>query len=446
MNKILLIIQREYLSRVKNKSFILLTFLVPLLMIGVWALIFFLSKNSFESNQATVHVVDASGVFADKLESSKQITYVLTDQSLDEEKAALANSDASKQYLLIIPETLSQHNTVELLSSEKAGLSVQSTIERHLEQILRNHQLEASGIDLATLETIKPTVSIAAKELTADGEKDSSAGAAMAISMAMAILIYITLFIYGAQVMRGIIEEKQNRIVEVIISSVKPFQLMMGKIIGIGLVGLTQFLLWIIFSGALLALAGNLFMNPESVDAQAITEQVSQVGANNPQVAAASQYQEGMGGTIMGALDTVDFGWIAFYFLLYFLGGYLLYSALFAAVGSAVDNETETQQFMFPITIPLLFAYMLSFGVLINDPHGPLAFWLSMIPLTSPVAMLVRIPYGVPDWQILLSIVLLIGGFILTTWVAARIYRVGILMYGKKASYKELIKWFSYKG
>lgn len=431
MNKILLIIQREYLSRVKNKSFILLTFLVPLLMIGVWALIFFLSKNSFESNQATVHVVDASGVFADKLESSKQITYVLTDQSLDEEKAALANSDASKQYLLIIPETLSQHNTVELLSSEKAGLSVQSTIERHLEQILRNHQLEASGIDLATLETIKPTVSIAAKELTADGEKDSSAGAAMAISMAMAILIYITLFIYGAQVMRGIIEEKQNRIVEVIISSVKPFQLMMGKIIGIGLVGLTQFLLWIIFSGALLALAGNLFMNPESMDTQ---------------VAAASQYQEGMGGTIMGALDTVDFGWIAFYFLLYFLGGYLLYSALFAAVGSAVDNETETQQFMFPITIPLLFAYMLSFGVLINDPHGPMAFWLSMIPLTSPVAMLVRIPYGVPDWQILLSIVLLIGGFILTTWVAARIYRVGILMYGKKASYKELIKWFSYKG
>lgn len=436
MNKILLIIKREYLSRVKNKSFILLTFLVPLLLIGVWALIFFLSKNSFESNQATVHVVDASGVFGDHLESSKQITYVLTDRPLDEEKVALAKAEGSKQYLLVIPAELSQKNTVELLSSEKAGLNIQSAIERQLEQILRNHQLEKSGIDLATLESIKPQVSIAAKELTADGEKDSSTGAAMAISMGMAILIYITLFIYGAQVMRGIIEEKQNRIVEVIISSVKPFQLMMGKIIGIGLVGLTQFLLWIIFSGALMAVAGNLFMNSNGMDAQAITEQVQ----------AANQYQDGMGGTIMGALDTIDFGWIAFYFMIYFLGGYLLYSALFAAVGSAVDNETETQQFMFPITIPLLFAYMLSFGVLINDPHGPLAFWLSMIPLTSPVAMLVRIPYGVPDWQILLSIMLLIGGFVLTTWIAARIYRVGILMYGKKASYKELVKWFRYKG
>jgi len=436
MNKILLIIQREYLSRVKNKSFILLTFLVPLLLIGVWALIFFLSKNSFESNQATVHVVDASGVFADKLENSRQITYVMTDRPLDEEKAALANAEGKKQFLLVIPAELSQRNTVELLSSEKAGLNVQNALERQLEEILRNHQLEASGIDIAALETIKPQISIAAKELTADGEKDSSAGAAMIISMAMAVLIYITLFIYGAQVMRGIIEEKQNRIVEVIISSVKPFQLMMGKIIGIGLVGLTQFLLWIVFSGALLALAGNLFMNPESIDPQVLTDQVQ----------SAKQYQDGMAGTIMGALDTLDFGWIAFYFMVYFLGGYLLYSALFAAVGSAVDNETETQQFMFPITIPLLFAYMLSFGVLINDPHGPLAFWLSMIPLTSPVAMLVRIPYGVPDWQILLSIALLIGGFVLTTWIAARIYRVGILMYGKKASYKELVKWFRYKG
>ncbi|HLW49347.1 MAG TPA: ABC transporter permease, partial [Sphingobacteriaceae bacterium] len=360
MNKILLIIQREYLSRVKNKSFILLTFLVPLLLIGVWALIFFLSKNSFESNQATVHVVDASGVFADKLENSRQITYVMTDRPLDEEKAALANAEGKKQFLLVIPAELSQRNTVELLSSEKAGLNVQNALERQLEEILRNHQLEESGIDIAALETIKPQISIAAKELTADGEKDSSAGAAMIISMAMAVLIYITLFIYGAQVMRGIIEEKQNRIVEVIISSVKPFQLMMGKIIGIGLVGLTQFLLWIIFSGALLALAGNLFMNPESIDPQVLTDQVQ----------SAKQYQDGMAGTIMGALDTLDFGWIAFYFMVYFLGGYLLYSALFAAVGSAVDNETETQQFMFPITIPLLFAYMLSFGVLINDPHG----------------------------------------------------------------------------
>lgn len=431
MSKIYLIIRREYLSRVKNKSFLLVTFLVPLFLIGIYALMILVTANSFKNNQATVHVVDQSGVFDGRLESTDRITYIMSHAEVDAEKSRLAETNESKQYLLIIPESLSDRFSVELLSPETPGMSVQSAVENHLEQVLRDYRLEASGIDSATLSSIDPRITVAAKELTADGEKDSSTGATMGIAMFLSILIYMTLFIYGAQVMRGIIEEKQSRIVEVIISSVKPFQLMMGKIIGIGLVGLTQFILWIILSGSLMAVASNLFM-----DTEAITEGM----------AAGAKYQEGMGGEIMGALDTIDLGSIAMWFLVYFLGGYLLYSALFAAVGSAVDNETETQQFMFPITMPLLLAYMLSFGVLINDPHGSVAFWLSMIPLTSPVAMLVRIPYGVPEWQILLSVVLLIGGFILATWFAARIYRVGILMYGKKASYKELIKWFRYKG
>lgn len=430
MSKIYLIIRREYLSRVKNKSFLLVTFLVPLFLIGIYALMILVTANSFKNNQATVHVVDQSGVFDGRLESTDRITYIMSHAEVDAEKSRLAETNESKQYLLIIPESLSDRFSVELLSPETPGMSVQSAVENHLEQVLRDYRLEASGIDSATLSSIDPRITVAAKELTADGEKDSSTGATMGIAMFLSILIYMTLFIYGAQVMRGIIEEKQSRIVEVIISSVKPFQLMMGKIIGIGLVGLTQFILWIILSGSLMAVASNLFM-----DTEAITEGM----------AAGAKYQEGMGGEIMGALDTIDLGSIAMWFLVYFLGGYLLYSALFAAVGSAVDNETETQQFMFPITMPLLLAYMLSFGVLINDPHGSVAFWLSMIPLTSPVAMLVRIPYGVPEWQILLSVVLLIGGFILATWFAARIYRVGILMYGKKASYKELIKWFRYK-
>lgn len=431
MSKIFLIIRREYLSRVKNKSFLLVTFLVPLFLIGIYALMILVTANSFKNNQATVHVVDQSGVFDGRLESTDRVTYIMTDGEVEAEKSRLAETNESKQYLLIIPESLSDRFSVELLSPETPGMAVQSAVENHLEQLLRDYRLEASGIDSATLSSIDPRITVSAKELTADGEKDSSTGATMGIAMFLSIMIYMTLFIYGAQVMRGIIEEKQSRIVEVIISSVKPFQLMMGKIIGIGLVGLTQFILWIILSGGLMAVASSMFM-----DTDAITEGM----------AAGAQYQEGMGGEIMGALDTIDLGAIALWFLVYFLGGYLLYSALFAAVGSAVDNETETQQFMFPITMPLLLAYMLSFGVLINDPHGSVAFWLSMIPLTSPVAMLVRIPYGVPEWQILLSVVLLIGGFILATWFASRIYRVGILMYGKKASYKELMKWFRYKG
>ena len=432
MNKISLIIKREYLSRVKNKSFLLITFLVPLFLIGMYALIIVLTKNSFENaGGATVHIVDHSGVFEGKLESNDRITYIMSSTDAEREKEKLIASDESKHYLLIIPATLTDRFSVELLASETPGLSVQTTVENQLEQVLRDYRLEQSGIDSATLSSIDPRISIAAKEISADGVKDSSTGATMGIAMFLSVLIYLTLFIYGSQVMRGIIEEKQNRIVEVIISSVKPFQLMMGKIIGIGLVGLTQFILWIILSGALMTLAANMFMDTDSI---------------NESMGAASQYQEGVGGEIMGALDTINFGSIAIWFLVYFLGGYLLYSALFAAVGSAVDNETETQQFMFPITMPLLLAYMLSFGVLINDPQGPLAFWLSMIPLTSPVAMLVRIPYGVPEWQLVLSVVLLIAGFVLTTWFAARIYRVGILMYGKKASYKELVKCFRYKG
>lgn len=437
MNKIVLIIQREYFSRVKNKSFILMTFLVPLLMIGVWGLIIFLAKNSYENSKATtVHVVDASGLVADKLESSNQVIYIQTDKPISEEKSALLQESSDNQYLLVIPEDFENSKSVELLSSQKPSISLQDAVESDLEKVLRNHQLASSGIDVSTLNNMNSNVSLAAKEVTQDGEKDSSAGATMMIAIVLSIVIYLTLFIYGAQVMRGIIEEKQNRIVEVVISSVKPFQLMFGKIVGIGLVGLTQFLLWIVFSLVLSVVIGGLFMGSGSAETQ-------QLGASMQDV---SQYQTGMSGKILSAISTINFGSIAMYFILYFLGGYLLYSALFAAVGSAVDNETETQQFMFPITLPLLFAYMMSFAVLINDPHGTLAFWLSMIPLTSPVAMLVRIPFGVPDWQIALSLILLIVGFVFTTWVAARIYRVGILMYGKKASYKELLKWFSYKG
>lgn len=440
MNKILLIIKREYLSRVKKKSFLLVTFLVPLFLIGIYALTIYLTAKSFESNHATVYIVDQSGLFEGLVENTKDITFIeATDDVAAEKKRML--DERGKTFLLVIPPDVATSSRVELFSKETASFSVQGDVTGQLEDVLRDKAFADAGIDRATVESISPRVRLSAKEITEQGEKDSSAGAAMGIAMTLSILVYICLFLYGSQVMRGIIEEKNSRIVEVIISSVKPFQLMMGKIIGIGLVGLTQFILWIVLSSALAGIAGTGMIDGGAMKAQVESQQLQ---SNGP--VAAVDAEMGMVGKVTQELGKVDFQTIITTFLLYFFGGYLLYSALFAAVGSAVDSETETQQFMLPITIPLLFTYILSFGVLINDPHGPLAFWLSMIPFTSPIAMLVRVPFGVPVWEIALSFTLLVGGFILTTWVAGRIYRVGILMYGKKASYKELIKWFRYNG
>jgi ABC-2 type transport system permease protein len=301
---------------------------------------------------------------------------------------------------------------------------------------MRIKLLKDAGIDSETLDKIKPSLSVVSKELTIEGEKDSSSGAAMAVGFAAAILIYMSLFIYGIQVMRGIIEEKTSRIVEVVISSVKPFQLMMGKIIGIGCVGLTQFMLWIVLSASLMTVATTILFKDK-------VEQVTSEMPMNKQVEAVSTNGPGM--DIVKAVQTVQWTYILPVFIVFFFGGYMLYSALFAAVGSAVESDTETQQFMLPITLPLLFTYIMSFSFIVNNPDSSLSFWLSIIPFTSPIAMMVRLPFGVPNWELALSIFLLIGGFIFTTWVASRIYRVGILMYGKKVSFKELGKWFMYK-
>jgi ABC-2 type transport system permease protein len=435
MNKVLLIIQREYLTRVKKKSFLLMTFLVPALIIGMYALIAYLSVNG--ADKATeVQVYDESGIFTSEFKNTETVSFSAGKTSFAEAKKEAATNEEG--FILHIPKDIEQLSKVELYSKKKVGLSTLSTINNQLEEILRNKQLKDAGIDAKTLATIKPDISIDSKELTAEGEKDSSAGAAYAIGFAAAILIYMSLFIYGSQVMRGVIEEKTSRIVEVIISSVKPFQLMLGKIIGIGLVGITQFTLWIVLSTTLVGTASKILLKDKVSSVK--TELVE--GKQNKAIAEASTNPAL---TVINAVKTLNLTYIFSCFLVYFLGGYLIYSALFAAVGSAVDNETETQQFMLPITLPLLFTYIMSFTFILNNPDSSLSFWLSIIPFTSPIAMMVRLPFGVPDWQLALSIVLLIGGFILTTWIAAKIYRVGILMYGKKASYKELAKWLFYK-
>jgi len=439
MKKIFLIIKREYLSRVKKKSFLVVTFLVPLLFLGMWGGVIALSIQD-TSSKSTINVIDQSGIIFNDLKNSGSIYFKEATKPAAEEKKNLQENE--NQYLLIIPENILEKQSLELLSSQKASVFIQGEISAQVENLLRKIQLENVGIDIQTLESIQPNIKITSLEITEAGEQESNAGIAMGIGMFSSIMIYLTLFIYGAQVMRGVIEEKNNRIVEIIISSVKPFQLMLGKIIGIGLVGLTQFLLWIVLSGTLFTVGGLILADqmPNNFSQEELSDLSSSVSSS-----AAFTQQDNILSDVQGTMANIDFSYLITCFLIFFIGGYLLYSALFAAVGSAVDNETETQQFMLPITMPLLFTYIMSFGVLVKDPHGPLAFWLSMIPFTSPIAMMVRVPFGVPLWELSLSIILLIGGFVFTTWVASRIYRVGILMYGKKASYKELIKWFNYR-
>lgn len=405
MNKVFLIIQREYVTRVRKKAFIVMTLFVPALLAGMFATITYLAKNK-EQTVHTVNVIDDSHQFAGKFVSSKFLKFQYPAKPLDSVKASLNDDDMA----LKIPA--GKRDSAVLFAKKKNTLALSDDIQAQMNNIASGDSLVKIGIDTARLHKVKSNISIKTAEITETGDRSSNIGSAYALSFAGAILIYMSLFIYGAQVMRGVIEEKTSRIIEVIVSSVKPFQLMAGKIIGVGLVGMTQFALWIILSYTIGKMIGH--------GSQSSTFQFIQT------MAASAGYE----------LACFGFYWVT---------GFLLYSALFAAVGSAVDSETETQQFMFPITLPLLFTYILSVSYLFQAPDSTLAVWLSIIPFTAPVAMMVRIPFHVPGWQLALSMSLMVVGFMFCTYVAARIYRVGILMYGKKTNFKELAKWFFYK-
>ncbi|MDB5024036.1 MAG: transporter permease [Mucilaginibacter sp.] len=417
MNKVLLIIQREYITRVRKKAFIIMIFAVPALILLMGGAITLIAKNSGSPHtEQTIKVIDESGVFSGKFKNKKNITFRPATQTATFLKADLKKQE--DEFLLVIPADFTRKDAVEIYSKKKPGFALTDEIEKQMNDLAVNNSLLKNHIDTAVIHAIKNiSISVNPIEITETGVKKANVGANVGVGIACAVLIYMSLFIYGAQVMRGVIEEKTSRIIEVIISSVKPFQLMLGKIIGVGLVGLTQFAAWIILSIIATKIAGSAFSSPQ--------------------------------GSVIGfltVLKTIPLGYIMGVFLFYFLTGYLLYSALFAAVGSAVDSETETQQFMFPITLPLLFTYILSVSVLFQAPDSPLAVWLSIIPFTAPVAMMIRIPFGgVTSVQLAASMSLMVIGFLFTTYVASRIYRVGILMYGKKASFKELSKWFFYK-
>jgi len=442
MNKIWLIFQREFLNRVQKKSFLIATILIPLIFPAIIAImVYVMLKQEGSAGIQTVEVYDKSGRF--QFESNDKYEFVPVSGDLEEVKSDFNKSEDFA--LLYIPEfDLVSPEGIALYTRENPSIRKIEDLENILENRIHDLKLEQFNIDKATLQSLKTDVRLNNINLSQTGEeKESNTGTLYILGFILGVLIYMFVLIYGMQIMLGVIEEKTSKIVEVLLSSVKPFQLMMGKILGIAAVGLVQFTIWVVLISSLsTATLSLLDMNmPQQQAMEQISKQMDQSGEAAENV----QAQNNKAMEIMQSVNEIPFAYIIFNFAFYFLGGYLLYGALFAAVGSAVDSQQEAQQFTFPITLPLIIAYFGLFMFILNDPHSPASFWFSIIPFTSPVAMVGRLGFDVPLWQLLLSQVLLIGGFIFTTWIAARIYRVGILMHGTKINYKVLIKWFMMK-
>ena len=421
MNKTFLIIKREFLVRVKKKSFIIMTLLAPILMASL--IIVPVLVTDSDQQIRLIGIYENTTSFAKEIEDSENIHFTVFDNMQMDE--FIKDPEGSNYYALLKIE----NDSFSIYSNQQVGLNIRKAIEKQLEQISERNKLKQAGINLDIIEQAKTNINIETKIITSEGNTTSSSTeASIGIGFITGILIYMFIFMYGTMVMRGVIEEKTNRIVEIIISSVKPFQLMIGKILGVALVGLTQFILWIVLTIIISSIAEIIFF-----DTTEITNNLDSVD----QSVILNEFTRLTGG--------INLMLIFVSFLFYFLFGYLMYSALFAAVGSAVDAEADTQQFMLPITIPLIFSFILIQPVM-DNPDGILAFWLSIIPLTSPIIMMARLPFGVESWQLIISMIFLILGFIFTTFIAGKIYRTGILMYGKKISYKELWKWLTYKG
>ena len=420
MDKIWLIIKREYLVRIRKKSFIVMTLLGPLLMLLVMFLPIYLTNQT--QTERTIAISEQDFDLFNKLENTDYINFVVTPVSIFSDLKL--NFEDELYYALLEKK----ENEIILSSNKQVSLSVSNEIKSQIEKKIEQENLVKLGIDINLLEKAKTNVVVSNQIISKDGiGQKSKTELSMAIGFISGLLIYIFIFMYGTMVMRSIIEEKTNRIVEVIISSVKPFKLMMGKIIGVSLIGLTQFVLWICLTSLLFLIVQGYFSNITEIE-------------SSKEIEMQSMMLEGL-----MYLNNINLVEILLAFLFYFLGGYLMYGSLFAAVGSAVDAEADSQQFILPVTVPLILSFILIQPIMEN-PDSSLAFWMSIFPLTSPIIMMVRIPFGVADWELLVSILVLIGSFILSTKFAAKIYRTGILMYGKKINYKELWKWLRYKG
>ncbi|RXR18353.1 ABC transporter permease [Flavobacterium amnicola] len=436
MGVLSLIIKREFIAKVRNKSFIVMTFLSPLLFVGMSFLIAFLTNmNKGEVKKIAIH--DEIGLLKSDFKNTTDTKYV----DLSQMPLQLAKDTASKNYegLLYVPKVGNPKelvNSVQYISDESPSLEFVSGIEKVIDNQLTNNNLKELGFDSTKIEKAKVASELHITKFSGEEGLKFLNEVKVFFGGAFGYLIMMFIIIYGNFVMRSVIEEKTSRIIEVIISSVKPFQLMMGKIIGNAMAGILQFMIWVII-GLVVIIGASMIFGTNPADASTAAQAMNNIPENANVVASLMQkinlyYQE------IPVLLTVSF------FLIYFIGGYFLYSSLYAAIGAAVDSETDSQQFLLPIIMPLMLGIYVGFFTVINDPHGTVATVFSMIPFTSPIVMLMRIPFGVPVWQLILSLVLLFGTFLGVVWFASKIYRVGILMYGKKPTWKELYKWLKY--
>jgi ABC-2 type transport system permease protein len=452
MSKIPIIIKREYITRVRKKSFIIMTILAPILMAAIIIVPTLIMMNQDQEAKKIAVIEDTPGLFRGSIPNTKTLQFDYLDNVKLEDLKKTFQQAGYYGILYISSEVVNTPNAIQLISKQQPPIGLLDHIERSLEKQIEKEKLMTYNIQNLDeiMKNVETKVSIQTIKIDDSGNvKETSTGIAMALAYLSGFLMYMLVFIFGSQVMRGVIEEKTSRVVEVIVSSVKPVQLMMGKIIGIALVGLTQFLIWVFLTIAIAGVLKATVLNKRNMTevTQNVTKSLmSQDQQNavtvqsadlNPQMAEFSK--------IFNSAMNQPWGLIIPSFIFYFITGYLLYASIFAAIGSAVDNETETQQFMLPVTIPIILALMVAMGTMQN-PESSLSFWCSLIPLTSPVVMVARLPFGVPIWQLAVSMILMVFTFIAFVWMAAKVYRTGILMYGKKTSWKEMWKWLRYSG
>ncbi|WP_289024080.1 ABC transporter permease [uncultured Salegentibacter sp.] len=430
MRNLKLIIQREYLARVRNKTFIIMTFLSPLILIGMFALIAYLSMLN-SSEQRIIGLYDETQMFTSEFKDQKEVQYLdLSGKSLEEAKKMV--NEQEYYGLIYIPSNIGKDlEGIQFFGNESPGLGTIQAIEKTIADRLTRKELIERGIDVDQLNNARTEVRIEIQNFSGEQTSKMSNYIKMFFGGAAGYLLMMFIIIYGNMVMRSVIEEKTNRIIEIIVSSVKPIQLMLGKVLGTSLAGITQFSIWVLLAGVLASLSFYILGIDVFTVQKSQLETVEQIA--QPEIA-----------QLMVDILNLPILSLIIFFLIYFIGGYFLYSAIYAAIGAAVDSETDTQQFMFPVILPLMLGIYVGFFSVIENPHGSISTIFSMIPLTSPIVMLMRIPFGVPWWELAISIAILIVTNFAVVWLAAKIYRVGILMYGKKASYKELFKWLKY--
>ncbi|HMW33259.1 MAG TPA: ABC transporter permease [bacterium] len=432
MRKIGLVLKREYISRVTKRSFLITTLVVPFLMLLLPVTIFLIARNN---DAERIAVRDESGLYIQKLQDSRLVQFFYESMPLDSLKRVYRDTKYNYDGVLYIPAASTDPNDgIKYFSSRGLGFTTTLYINSELSREQEKARLSEAGMTKDKIDAIKQRVSFETIIMTEEGESSDNKVVALTTAIIMGIIIYIILIIYGVMVMNGVVEEKANRIVEVIVSSVRPFEMLTGKILGVAAVGLTQLVSWIAI-GALLFQGAMLLLGPQM--GQFSPDALAQGGIKARDAEAITVF--------MKNLDSINFTELFFCFVFYFLGGYLFYAALYAAAASGANDAGDVQSLSFPVTIPVILSFFL-LQVSVNDPHGPVAFWASMIPFSSPIVMLGRIPFGVPWWQLALSMSLLIAGFLSAVWVAGRIYRIGILMYGKKITLPELAKWMFYKG